>query len=118
MAYSADINFILEPTDQFLVPHRDDLYFSDDGWALSIKKWGAEYVIFNGTEEVGLEDCKCVVVGTLDDNDMEEDVRKDYYILVIRDKHGDISQDKNAEKGVETVQARFVSIDCTLGTLW
>ncbi|KAK4222391.1 heterokaryon incompatibility protein-domain-containing protein [Podospora fimiseda] len=139
MAYSGGIDFILKPTDQFLVPRRDDLYFAHDGRALNIKvrnfgegclaeKRGAEYIILNGTEEVGslrldmanlmqLDNCNCVVVGTV--GNIQEDARKDYYILVIRDKHGDIRQDKRYERvGVGKVQARFVSIDCTLGTLW
>ncbi|KAK4220860.1 heterokaryon incompatibility protein-domain-containing protein [Podospora fimiseda] len=146
----SSIDFILKPTNHFLVPSRNDLCFVDDGRALNIEvrnfgegcrteKRGAEYVILNVVEEVGsiwvnmanlmqLDDCNCVFVGTLS---WPEDARKDYYILVIRDKHGDISQDKNGGKGgnkdrdkryervgVGKVQSRFVSIDCTSGTLW
>ncbi|KAK4223174.1 hypothetical protein QBC38DRAFT_539173 [Podospora fimiseda] len=156
MAYSGGIDFILEPTDQFLVPHRDDLCFADDGRALNIKvrnfgegyrveENGENYDIMVGTEKVGslwldmgdqiqLQDCKCILVGTLNDekeDDEEEDARRYYYILVIRGKyegpnqhkdegkHGNKDRGKKYERiGVGKVQVRLVSIDCTLGTLW
>ncbi|KAK4220623.1 heterokaryon incompatibility [Podospora fimiseda] len=123
MTYSGGIDFILEPTDQFLVPHRDDLYFADDGRALNIRvrnfgegcrveENGGNYDIMVGTEKVGslwldmgdqiqLKDCKCVVVGTLDDeeeDDEEEDARRYYYILVIGDKYEGTNQHKDEGK--------------------
>ncbi|KAK4220428.1 hypothetical protein QBC38DRAFT_550681, partial [Podospora fimiseda] len=99
MAYSGGVDFILEPTDQFLVSHRDNLYFADDGRALHIKvrnfgegcrveENGGNYDIMVGTENVGslwldmanpmeLDGCNCVVVGTLDDEEEDDEEEDD-----------------------------------------
>ncbi|KAK3994574.1 heterokaryon incompatibility protein-domain-containing protein [Cladorrhinum sp. PSN332] len=135
MAYSGGIDFILGPTNYFLVPRRKDLDFSGGGRELNVKvrNFGAscrvekreeKYVILNGTEEVKtlwfnmadqiqFKDCNCVVIGALEDG--KEDARKDYYVIVIRETAGRGRRYKRV--GVGKVEAKHVSMECASGAL-
>lgn len=136
MAYSGGIDFILEPTDRFLVPRRNDLKFTDHcrvlnvevrdfGVSCRVEGRGEKYIILNGMEEVGslwfdmadqiqFKDCNCVVIGTL--KDQKEDARKHYYVIVIRKISWWHRRYKRV--GVGMLEAQYVSRDCISGRLF
>lgn len=136
MAYPGGLNFILDADSDLKVPMAEDLGFIKDGKALNVKvrkfsgdfrmeDKGEEYAIVDATEQIGsiwfdvadqiqLEDCNCSVVGMVG-NERKEDAPKTYYVLIIREKDGDGEYER---VGVGKVEAKYISRNCVVGTLW
>jgi hypothetical protein len=136
MAYPGGINFISD-TQGLMVPRLADLDFTDDGEALTIKvrrfnhcrmgQDGKQFAIFGvppfaETNQVGslwfdvadrIEFKHCVVIGM--DANQEEDPRKTYYILVVREKQG--GGEGYERLGVGKVEARYVCKESDAGKL-
>lgn len=132
MLYNGKIDFLTKSYLQ--VPRNQSLSFDNSGRGINIEVQQFEgcytrerdggHIIFSGAEEVGflyfdmdsaaeVEPRNCVVIG-VDQDDGNNDLNKEYYVLAVRKLSG---EEEYERLGVGRVQARYVSKGSSSGKL-